>query len=408
MSKNVSVIIPTYNRSQWVSLAVESVLAQTFQDYELIVVDDGSTDGTGETLSAFGNQLHYVWQENQGESVARNHGITLAQGRYIAFLDSDDLWAPEKLDKQVPVLDENPDVVMVGCTSWVIDAQGQRRFSSPVGLIADPRSLTYSALRYQNHFFGGGSTALVRHCVLSETGGAFFSELRYGEEWDLWIRLAALGRICVISEPLAFIRQHASTQTSAMDPQAIDSRLADYIHILKRNPPLDAENGLDPAMAKQYLRAALDDLAIGRLDLAEERLEAMQQWDNGGVLSKEGITMATQRALVLAQPEFSLTKNVVEFYRLALTNMIQARPELSPSASSAWAAMYMTLAAMARTTQNWSSVRHCLWRALKHDRAIWKRSDYLGGLLESSLGPRLFRMVRRVNSEFGENKQRMQ
>lgn len=400
----VSVIIPTYNRSRLVSLAVESVLAQTFSNYELIVVDDGSTDGTGEALSVFGNQLHYVWQENQGESVARNHGIALAQGEYIAFLDSDDLWAPGKLAKQVPVLDENPDVVMVGCASWIIDAQGQRKSSSPVGVTADPQLLTYSALRYQNHFFGGGSTALVRHCVLSEMGEAFFSELRYGEEWDLWIRLAALGRICTISGHLAFIRQHASTQTSAMDPQAIDRRLADYTHILKRNPPLDGGNGLDPAMAKQYLRAALDDLAIGRLALAEERLQRMQQWDNGDVLSKEGFTMATQRALIFAQPEFSLAESVVEFYRLALTEMIQLQPELSLSRPSAWVEMYMALAAMARTSQNWLAVRQCLWRALQHDRMVWRKSAYIGGLLESTLGPRFFQMIRCVVSKFGGNK----
>jgi len=390
-----------------VSLAVESVLAQTFRDYELIVVDDGSIDDTEEALSVFGDQLHYVWQENQGESVARNHGIALACGEYIAFLDSDDLWAPEKLAKQVPILDENPDVVMVGCASWIIDARGQCKSSSPVGVIRDPQTLTYSALRYQNHFFGGGSTALVWHRVLSKMEEPFRSELCYGEEWDLWIRLAALGRIVVIPEPLAFIRQHSLTQTSAMDPQAIDRRLADYVSILKRNPPV-RDDVHDLAIAKQYLRVALDDLAIGRFNLARERLQEMQRWDDGSVISQEGVALAIQRALVVAQPKFDLTESVEDFFRLAVANIAEIDSKVSGSEQSAWAEMYMALAAMARTTQNWSSVRRCLWRALTHDRTIWKRSDYLGGLLESSLGSHLFGMVRRVTSTFGENGRRMQ
>lgn len=98
----VSVIIPTYNRREYVQEAIDSALAQTFTDYEIIVIDDGSTDGTSEALQArYGNRIHYEWQENQGESVARNRGIELARGEYIAFLDSDDLWHPEKLAKQI-------------------------------------------------------------------------------------------------------------------------------------------------------------------------------------------------------------------------------------------------------------------------------------------------------------------
>ena len=94
-SPKVTVVIPTYNRAHLIKDAVESVLNQTYQDFELIVIDDGSTDNTREVLAVYKDKLTYIYQENQGRSSARNHGIELAQGEYIAFLDSDDVWFPD-------------------------------------------------------------------------------------------------------------------------------------------------------------------------------------------------------------------------------------------------------------------------------------------------------------------------
>ena len=110
----VSVIIPTYNRAGYLCESIESVLTQTYTDYEIIVVDDGSTDDTEEVLQLWiaDGTIHYVWQENRGESAARNHGIELAIGEYIAFLDSDDLFMPTKLEEQVAYLDNHPEVGM--------------------------------------------------------------------------------------------------------------------------------------------------------------------------------------------------------------------------------------------------------------------------------------------------------
>ena len=93
----VSAIITTYNRKDFVQEAVDSVLAQSYGDWELIVVDDGSIDGSGEALQRYGERLLYSYQENHGVSMARNRGLELAQGEFIAYLDSDDLWLPQKL-----------------------------------------------------------------------------------------------------------------------------------------------------------------------------------------------------------------------------------------------------------------------------------------------------------------------
>ncbi len=107
----VSVIIPTFNCAVYLPQAIESVLGQTWQDFELIVVDDGSTDDTCQVLAPYQNRLVYLYQENQGESSARNKGIQVAQGEYLAFLDSDDLWLATKLERQITVLEAWPSAV---------------------------------------------------------------------------------------------------------------------------------------------------------------------------------------------------------------------------------------------------------------------------------------------------------
>ena len=104
----VSVIIPTYNRADLVSETIDSVLAQSYRDFEVIVVDDGSTDASGEVLARYGEQIRVVLQENAGEAVARNAGIRVASGEYVGFLDSDDIWLPPKLaPRQGPVRSAN-------------------------------------------------------------------------------------------------------------------------------------------------------------------------------------------------------------------------------------------------------------------------------------------------------------
>ena len=109
----VSVIIPVYNCERYISEAIESILVQTYESYEIIVIDDGSTDNTPLALQPYIETIHYVYQENQGVSAARNHGIDLAQGELIAFLDADDFFLPDKLTAQVGVFDAQPNLGIV-------------------------------------------------------------------------------------------------------------------------------------------------------------------------------------------------------------------------------------------------------------------------------------------------------
>jgi glycosyltransferase involved in cell wall biosynthesis len=196
----VSVIIPTYNRKDFLLEAVDSVLAQTYDDYELIVVDDGSSDGTEEALQRYDEQLHYCYQANQGVSTARNRGLELAHGDFIAFLDSDDLWMKKKMELQVACMDEYPD-----CQICYTDETWIRR-----GRRVNPktRHAKYSGLIYPYCLplcIISPSSALMRRGLFEEVG-VFDPELPVCEDYDLWLRVAARFPVFFIPERLIIKR----------------------------------------------------------------------------------------------------------------------------------------------------------------------------------------------------------
>ena len=202
----VSVIIPTYNRSRYILESIESILAQTYSCYEIIIVDDGSTDNTREILMPLVKEdtIQYIYQQNQGEASARNHGINVAKGKYIAFLDSDDLFIPTKLKKQVEFLDTHPEVAFVhSCYSKFRDSGidlGYRDTSKITGKVYPDILLKWAPLI-------AVPSVLVRAKVLSELGG-FDTNLRWGTDLDMWRRITKRYPIGVIPEVLTEIRVH--------------------------------------------------------------------------------------------------------------------------------------------------------------------------------------------------------
>ncbi len=204
----VSVIIPTYNRASLVVEALESVFAQTYKEHEVIVVDDGSTDNTREILEPYLHRIQYTWQENQGISAARNRGILLSHGRYIAFLDSDDRWLPSKLEKQVDYMNTHPKVGLVCCHVWRYEiGKETRRERRPHGFPRDFNEL----LTGPNHI--PTSTVLVRRECL-ETVGMFDETLPPLEDWDLWLRIARRSAIHILEEVLSENRKHSQNTTN--------------------------------------------------------------------------------------------------------------------------------------------------------------------------------------------------
>jgi glycosyltransferase involved in cell wall biosynthesis len=181
----VSAIIPTYNRKAFVLEAVGSILEQTYGDYELIVVDDGSGDGTGEALKQYGGQLRYAYQDNQGVSVARNHGLELAEGEFIAFLDSDDLWLPEKLGVQVAFMDEHPEAQICYTDEiWIrrgVRVNPRKKHAKYSGEIY-PQCLSLCII--------SPSSALMRRGLFEQVG-TFDPRFPVCEDYDLWLRVAS-------------------------------------------------------------------------------------------------------------------------------------------------------------------------------------------------------------------------
>src|SRR5579872_3523283 len=187
-SATVSVIIPAYDSERYVADAVRSVLAQTYRPYEIIVVDDGSTDGTARALEAFGGEIRYLHQDNRGEPAARNTGMRAATGEYIAFLDSDDLWLPQKLELQMAYFAVHPACAFVYSDMSTFDENGVMDASVKVRFnITFPSGNIFRAL-FRETLFGSGSVVFRRTCL--EKVGYFDEDFLVGSDYEMWLRIA--------------------------------------------------------------------------------------------------------------------------------------------------------------------------------------------------------------------------
>lgn len=275
MRPETSVIIPTWNRRELVARAIDSVLDQTREVEEIIVVDDGSTDGTGEVLAQrYGERITVLVQANAGVSAARNRGLAMARGRYLALLDSDDVWLPEKIARQVAFLESNPgiglvlcDVVRVGVDGATIDVF-ERRVQIPEDgpalrwVLRDPALAPLSAL--------------MRREVHEDVGG-FDESLRTAEDLDFHLRVAARWGIGVVPEPLArALRGHDGLS-------ALASTEDDYIAVIER--AAEAAKGAVPedarrqALATAYVKNA--ESSVWRQRYGEAWALARKAWALG-------------------------------------------------------------------------------------------------------------------------------
>lgn len=193
----VSVIIPTYNRADYVCEAIDSVLAQTFQDIEVIIVDDGSTDRTQEVLEAYEDRIRVYRQDNAGVSAARNKGIELAYGDWIAFLDSDDRWLPEKLQRQMAFIAAHPDVVGHTVNSKFVNLPDEKADNSFANCGFFPEKeedvLTRPFLTQLVHSSVAMPPAFMCRKEAAVRAGLFDTRLSISEDYDFLCRMAAQG-----------------------------------------------------------------------------------------------------------------------------------------------------------------------------------------------------------------------
>jgi glycosyltransferase involved in cell wall biosynthesis len=235
----VSVIIPTYNRAAKVAKAVSSVLEQTFRDFELIVVDDGSTDPTRSVLQPFGTRIRFLLhEENRGVSAARNTGIRASQGPLIAFLDSDDYWLPEKLEKQVGFFRLHPDAV--ACQTEEIWIRRGRRVN-PMQKHAKPSGDIFApSLRL---CLVSPSGVMLRRSLLDEVGW-FDETLPACEDYDLWLRISCRYPVHLLGEPLLVKEGGSPDQLSATVKGLDQYRISAIVKLIRsgmvRGRQLDA------------------------------------------------------------------------------------------------------------------------------------------------------------------------
>jgi glycosyltransferase involved in cell wall biosynthesis len=200
--RTISVIIPAWNRAGEVCHAIDSALAQTLPPLEIIIVDDGSTDETAEVLAHYGDRIRVVRQHNQGVAAARNAGIAAARGDLLAFLDSDDVWRPRKLELQAARIEADPELGLVHCGGEFegvgIQLDGMEGSVASAILSLDRKVI-----------IAHGSGIVVPRRVAKEVGG-FDVRMRVSEDWDFCYRVAARYRIGFVREPLVLHARHAT------------------------------------------------------------------------------------------------------------------------------------------------------------------------------------------------------
>jgi len=204
----VSVIIPTYNAARYLSDAIDSVLAQTYDEFEIIVVDDGSTDETPGVVNKYDSRVCYLSQQNAGVAAARNRGISESKGKYIAFLDADDTWFPNKLEKQMAVLAASEGSRV--CYSAFLEVTQDL---SPVGV---RRSLRHSSaiedLLLRGNVIGSICTVVAERELFEKLGG-FDATLSQCADWDMWVRMGTETEFLYLDDVLVTYRQHGTNMS---------------------------------------------------------------------------------------------------------------------------------------------------------------------------------------------------
>lgn len=200
----ISVIIPAFNAADFITEAIESILAQTVTDFEILVIDDGSSDATADIVSRFGEPVRLLRQENGGPAKARNQGIREARGEFVAFLDADDIWKETKLKKQLALFEADPELGMVFTEGYVFNQEGIFRKN------LSKRERLMSGNLPQNILLHSGlstPTVMLRKRVLDEIG-LFEESLAHAEDDNLWIRVAVRYPVELIDEALVGVRDH--------------------------------------------------------------------------------------------------------------------------------------------------------------------------------------------------------
>ncbi len=263
----ISVVLPTFNREKLIARSISSILNQTYKNFELIVVDDGSTDNTEQVVRAIHDpRIIYIKNEHRGGAAARNTGIQAARGAYIAFQDSDDEWFPSKLEKQLDVFMSAANTIGVVYTGfWKLMKDGKKVYFPPENIKQKEGDL-YAELLWGN--FITNQAAMVRKECFERVGG-YDESLPGMHEWDLWLRMATRYEFAYIAEPLVqtYFTQDSITAHSEWRLQGREIIFGKHREEFKKYPDIFALHTYtignaralrgDMTQARKYLRTAL-------------------------------------------------------------------------------------------------------------------------------------------------------
>ncbi len=246
----VSVVIPAFNAAPYAAEAVESALAQTYRPIEILAVDDGSTDGTGDVLNRYSARITVIRQENRGVYRTRNAGASWAKGDFVAFLDADDVWRRDKIEKQMAAFKKFPRAVLAASRVVCVDRAG-KKLPVPLeggisGQFDSARGFYEPLLRKGN--FNPLSSVVVRKAAYFALGGFYDQERLLSADYDLWIRMAEKNEFVVLSEPLAFYRVLADSLLHG----SMEKEYGAQLGILVRNRSRYTEGQYERRLSKIY------------------------------------------------------------------------------------------------------------------------------------------------------------
>lgn len=392
----VSVVIPCYNHGHYLPYTLDSVQAQTFTDWEAIIVDDGSTDNTHEVAAQFADpRIHYIYQENRGLSAARNTGIRAAQGAYLAFLDADDEWEPFFLQVCVDALIAQKTAAAVVTLTRFID-ENDVVLPKVGGQVIRPEGFRSRLL--ESGFFPP-NTVLVRAETVRQAG-LFDESLTSVEDWDLWLRITANGdRMVSIAQPLAHYRISAgSMSTNASRMHANRMAVLD-----KQFGPPDG-NPLSWATEKRrgygfaYRAAAYDYIARGE---ADEGWYCLQQ----AVEIEPGLLERLDTFYELAlgdQPrgyrgeatQVNIAATGAEMLRRLDSLFATASPSVQALKGAAYGNVYLALAMLSDQARDWDAARRYMRKAVKSNPSFLRSAAHWRRLLKLHAGQRLLQVLR--------------
>ncbi len=385
MMPSASIVIPTFNSATYLPDAIDSVLGQSYGKCEVIVVDDGSTDETAEVAALFGDAIRYVYQENRGLSAARNHGLILATGEYIALLDADDLLEPDYLERMLGSFETHPDAGAIYCGFQMVDEKNQVLFQrGRTDIVPD---FFYEQLLFGNFIVAPG---MLVNRTAYERAGLFDEALSACEDWDMWLRIA--GRETIFPMDASLVRYRIRGGSMSSNPQRM---LANRLAVLAKQRDLVSAKRYARALAYAYRIATFEWLQAG--DETQALSCFCEAAEHYPPLLAE---LETYYELALwDQPkghrgdlrhiDVSANENALLHFLGSLFASASLTADCQIYRKVAFARAYEALARISYGRRDMKLARNYLRRSLSFDRSQITATNFALTMIKSALSPRL-------------------